>query len=79
LVVVKKDLQQARKDNQALARYINIKRKMPERRKRRLERRRRRRAARRRWIAKALRMSELGGSSPPRMVQVPLPPPASFE
>jgi hypothetical protein len=47
-------------------------RRMPERRKRMLERRRRRRAARRRWIAKALRMSELEGSSPPRMVQVDL-------
>jgi hypothetical protein len=30
LAVVEKDLQQARKDNQALARYINTKRKKQE-------------------------------------------------
>jgi hypothetical protein len=40
------------------------------RRRRRPKRRRRRRLERRRWRAKALKMSELRGSSPPRVVQV---------
>jgi hypothetical protein len=39
------------------------------RRRRRPERRRGRRSARRRWRAKAPRISGLGGSSPPKVVQ----------
>jgi hypothetical protein len=39
-------------------------------RRRRPEKRRRRRFERRRWRAKALKMFGLGGSSPPRVVQV---------
>jgi hypothetical protein len=46
--------------------------------RRRLARMRRRPARRQRRV-KATRMSELGGSSPPRVVPRPLPPPASFE
>jgi hypothetical protein len=41
----------------------------PKRRRRRPERRWRRRPIRRRRRAKALRMFELGGSNPPRVVQ----------
>jgi hypothetical protein len=44
-------------------------RRRPERRRRRPKRRWRRRPARRRWRVKAPRMSGLGGSNPPRVVQ----------
>jgi hypothetical protein len=44
-------------------------RRRPERGGRRPERRRRRMPKKRRWRAKAPRISELGGSSPPRVVQ----------
>jgi hypothetical protein len=64
LVVAEKELHQARKYNQVLARYINAKRKNEEAQKKADEE-----AARKRWRAKATRMSELGGSTPLRVVQ----------
>jgi hypothetical protein len=48
LVVAENELQQVRKDNLALARYINTKKRRPTRKRRRIERRQRRRPARRR-------------------------------
>jgi hypothetical protein len=78
LVVAEKELSHARKDNQALdismlkgrRRRPGRRRRRPKRRpRRRPARRLRRRPARRRWTVKAPRMSRLGGSSPPRVVQ----------
>jgi hypothetical protein len=70
LVVAEKELPHARKDNQALdISTLKGRRRRPRRRRRRPERRLSRRPARRRWTAKAPRMSRLGGSSPPRVVQ----------
>jgi septal ring factor EnvC (AmiA/AmiB activator) len=67
LASIEKELQQAKKDNAALAYYINAKRKKEEDlRKEEAVRRWRRSPARRRRRAKAPRMSRLGGSSLPR-------------
>jgi hypothetical protein len=56
--------------NQALFQYINAKRKEDTQKKRRRpERRRRRKPARKRRRAKAPKMSRLGGSSYPRVIQ----------
>jgi hypothetical protein len=80
LALAKKELQQTRNDNQVLTQYIYARRKKEEARKKEAQKRRRRRPGGRRpsktwwWPdgpmrAKAPRMSELGGSSPPRTVQ----------
>jgi hypothetical protein len=58
LASIKKELQQAKKDNAALACYVNARRRRTEGR-RRPERRQRRRPARRRRRAKARGMSGL--------------------
>jgi hypothetical protein len=58
LASIKKELQQAKKDNAALACYVNARRRRTEGR-RRLERRQRRRPARRWRRAKARGMSGL--------------------
>jgi anti-sigma factor RsiW len=77
LAYIKKELQQIKKDNVALARYINARRKKEEaQRKEEAQKRWRSRPEGRRWCwrrrpmrAKAPRMSGLEGSSSPRMVQ----------
>jgi hypothetical protein len=81
LDLAEKELQQTRNDNQALAQYINARRKNEEEVRKKAEeetqkRRRRKPGGRRPWWCpdgpmrvKSSRMSELGESSPPRVVQ----------
>jgi hypothetical protein len=81
LVVTEKDLQQARKDNQALDRYINAKKKKEEARKKEEKIRKKAKEEARKKVMEDQSSNDvqIWRSSHPWVVQGTLPLPASFE
>jgi hypothetical protein len=74
LAFVEKELQQAKTDNAVLARYISARRKKKEdQRKEEAHKKVEEDACKKAEEGRASRISRLGGSSHPRMVQWPLP------